>query len=139
MKIGFAEILVILGVALLVFGPDKTPYYAKKLGEALKEFKKLSSDATKDIRESIIEPLEEAQKPLKEAIEPITEMQKDIQGEVTDIKKSFTSLGKTPKAEPKEKSEKVPEEGPKEIPEEQKAAETCETEAPSAEDTAKAV
>ncbi len=27
MKIGFAEILVILGVALLVFGPDKTSHY----------------------------------------------------------------------------------------------------------------
>ena len=72
MRIGFAEILVILGVALLVLGPDKMPYYAKKLGEALKEFKKVSSEATKDIRESIIEPLEEAQKPLKEAMEPIT-------------------------------------------------------------------
>ena len=94
MKIGFTEILVILGVALLVLGPDKMPYYAKKLGEALKEFKKVSSEATKDIRESVIEPLEEAQRPLKEAMEPITELEKDIRGGVEDIKKSFNDLGK---------------------------------------------
>ena len=66
MKIGLTELLVIFIVALVVLGPDKLPEYAKKLGEALNSFKKASNEATKDIRESIIEPLEEAQKPLKE-------------------------------------------------------------------------
>lgn len=100
MKISFTEILVVLAVALIVLGPDKLPYYAKKLGEALKEFKKVSSEATKDIRESVLEPLEEAQKPLREAMEPIAELKDEVEGNVKDIKKSFTDLGKPGKKAP---------------------------------------
>ncbi len=59
MKLGFWEILVVVIVALLVIGPDKLPYYAKKFGIALKEFRKVSEDMTKEVRESVIEPLEE--------------------------------------------------------------------------------
>ena len=59
MKLGFWEILVVVIVALLVIGPDKLPFYAKKLGQALKEFRKVSEDMTKEVRESVIEPLEE--------------------------------------------------------------------------------
>ena len=60
MKIGAMELIVIFIVALLVIGPDKLPSYARKFGNALKEFKKASSDITQDIRESVVEPLEEA-------------------------------------------------------------------------------
>ncbi|MBR0476296.1 MAG: twin-arginine translocase TatA/TatE family subunit [Treponema sp.] len=35
MKIGGAELVVIILVALFVIGPDKLPIYAKKLGKAL--------------------------------------------------------------------------------------------------------
>ena len=55
MKLGFWEILVVVIVALLVIGPDKLPFYAKKLGQALKEFRKVSEDMTKEVRESVIE------------------------------------------------------------------------------------
>ena len=93
MKIGIQELLVVFVVALIVLGPDKLPLYARKFGEALREFRKFSSEATKDIRESIVEPLEEAQRPLKEALEPITEL--DMEG----IQKSFSDIGKPVKAE----------------------------------------
>lgn len=39
-KIGMTEILVILGVALLIFGPSKLPALGKSVGEGLREFKK---------------------------------------------------------------------------------------------------
>ena len=81
MKIGIQELLLVFIVALIVLGPDKLPLYARKFGEALREFRKFSSDATKDIRESIVEPLEEAQRPLREALEPITELEKEVRGE----------------------------------------------------------
>lgn len=100
MRIGFTEIMVILIVALLVLGPDKLPYYARKLGEGLKEFRKVSSEATKDIRECVIEPLEEAQRPLREAMEPITELEKDVRENVKGIKRSFTDLGKADMKKP---------------------------------------
>lgn len=94
MRIGVLELMVIFAVALIVLGPDKMPYYARKLGEGLKEFRKVSSEVTKDLRESVIEPLEEAQRPIREAMEPITELEKDVRGDVEEIKKSFTDLGK---------------------------------------------
>ena len=103
MKIGLQELIVVFIVALIVLGPDKMPYYAKKLGQAVAQFKKYTSDATKDIRENIVEPLQEAQRPLKEAMEPITELNKEIKGNVKDIKKSFVNIEK-PKKENEQKA-----------------------------------
>ena len=94
MKIGIQELLVVFVVALIVLGPDKLPLYARKFGEALREFRKFSSEATKDIRESIVEPLEEAQRPLKEALEPITELEKEVRSDMEGIQKSFSDIGK---------------------------------------------
>lgn len=78
MKIGFTEIIVIFIVALIVIGPDKLPYYAKKLGAGLREFRKATDDMTKDIKESVVEPLEEAQKPIREAMEPFEQLDRDV-------------------------------------------------------------
>jgi len=47
--IGFPELIVILVVALIVFGPKKLPELAKSLGKGLAEFKK----ATHEIKESL--------------------------------------------------------------------------------------
>lgn len=94
MKMGIQELLLVFIVALVVLGPDKLPVYAKKLGSALAQFRKFSEDATKDIRESIVEPLEEAQRPLREAMEPVTEFEKDVRENVNEIKQSLNSIGK---------------------------------------------
>jgi TatA/E family protein of Tat protein translocase len=47
--IGLPELIVILGIALLVFGPKKLPDLAKGLGKAMREFK----NATEDVKESL--------------------------------------------------------------------------------------
>ncbi|MDO4323743.1 MAG: twin-arginine translocase TatA/TatE family subunit [Lachnospiraceae bacterium] len=112
MKIGIQELLVVFIVALVVVGPDKLPYYAKKLGQAFGQFRKYTEEATKDIREGIVEPLNEAQKPLREAMEPVTELEKDIKHNVDDIKKSLSDIGKPVTDESKEPdavSQEVPE------------------------------
>ena len=44
----FGELLLILIIALLFFGPNKLPSLAKALGEALKEFKKASNPDSHD-------------------------------------------------------------------------------------------
>lgn len=95
MRIGFQEVILILIVALVVLGPDKMPEYARKLGEALRQFRKFSSEATKDIRESILDPLEEAQRPLKEALEPVTELKKAVRSEAEELRSSITGKAKT--------------------------------------------
>lgn len=47
-RIGFPELIVILVIALIVFGPGKLPSVGKSVGEAIKEFKKASNELTKD-------------------------------------------------------------------------------------------
>lgn len=42
--LGFWEVLLILAVALLVFGPARLPGLARSLGRGLREFRRASSD-----------------------------------------------------------------------------------------------
>jgi sec-independent protein translocase protein TatA len=44
--IGSTELLVILGLALLMFGGTKLPSLARGLGQSVKEFKKAAKDET---------------------------------------------------------------------------------------------
>src|SRR5262245_29219276 len=53
--IGLPELIVILVVALLVFGPAKLPELARSLGKGLAEFRRASSD----LRQSVMEATEE--------------------------------------------------------------------------------
>jgi len=39
-NLGFGEVLVILLIILILFGPSKLPELAKGMGNAIKEFKK---------------------------------------------------------------------------------------------------
>lgn len=39
MRIGITELLLILAIALLLFGPSKLPDLGKALGKAIKDFK----------------------------------------------------------------------------------------------------
>jgi TatA/E family protein of Tat protein translocase len=44
LDIGFQEILVLMVMALLVFGPDKLPDLGRRLGRAMREFRRASDD-----------------------------------------------------------------------------------------------
>lgn len=50
-NIGAGEIILILFIALLVFGPGKLPEIARGLGKAIHEFRKYSSALTRDFKE----------------------------------------------------------------------------------------
>jgi TatA/E family protein of Tat protein translocase len=54
--IGLPELMVILVVALLVFGPTKLPELARSLGRGLAEFRRASSD----LRQSFVDAAEDA-------------------------------------------------------------------------------
>ncbi len=47
-NIGVPELLVILAIALIVFGPNKLPELAKGLGKAIREFKKASEEVKEE-------------------------------------------------------------------------------------------
>ena len=47
-NIGLPELLIIVAIALIVFGPNKLPELAKAFGRAMREFRK----ATEEVKES---------------------------------------------------------------------------------------
>lgn len=47
-NIGLPELLIILAIALIVFGPNKLPELARAFGRAMREFKK----ATEEVKET---------------------------------------------------------------------------------------
>lgn len=54
--IGLPELLVILVVALLIFGPSKLPEMARSLGRGLAEFRKASSELRSSLMDASSEP-----------------------------------------------------------------------------------
>ena len=80
-KIGFGEIIVILVVALLIFGPDKLPQLGRSVGKAIGSVKKYMNETTEE---------------LKEAMEDVEDIGKEVKDISTDLK--------TAKKEPYESS-----------------------------------
>ena len=100
--------IIVFAVALLTIGPDKLPSFARKLGVALREFRKATADMSKDVRENVIEPLEEAQRPIREAIEPSTELDREVRRDIQGIQKDFKNIGKPKPAESEKKEAEPP-------------------------------
>lgn len=52
-SLGMQEILVILALALLIFGPRKLPEIGKTLGRSLGEFRKATSDLKRSLEQEV--------------------------------------------------------------------------------------
>ncbi len=52
-SLGGTEILVIMVIALLIFGPRKLPELGKSIGKGLSEFKRASNDLKRSLEEEL--------------------------------------------------------------------------------------
>ena len=52
-KIGAGEIILILAIVLIVFGPAKLPALAKSIGQAFNEFRKSAKGIAKEFDEDL--------------------------------------------------------------------------------------
>lgn len=71
-NIGPAEILVILVVALLVFGPQKLPEIGRQVGKAARELRRMQASLRDEVRD-VLEPVEEQGRPPKISTSTATE------------------------------------------------------------------
>ncbi len=75
--IGTPELMLILGLALVVFGPKKLPDLAKGLGRAVREFKK----ATEDMKENF-----------KDETEELSNLKRTFMGEIDNVTEPVRSV-----------------------------------------------
>ena len=54
-NVGPTELMVILVLALIVFGPKKLPEMGKSIGKGLSEFRKAQADIKREIRDGLNE------------------------------------------------------------------------------------
>lgn len=81
-SLSFAEILVILVVILVVFGPRRLPELSKRAGGLLAKLR----EATSYVRQSI-----DAE--YGASMEPIRELKDELDGLKGDVNRAFTSIG----------------------------------------------
>ena len=55
MQIGPAEILVVIVIALLVFGPSKLPEVSRQAGRAIREIKRIQHSLTSEFSDAFAE------------------------------------------------------------------------------------
>jgi TatA/E family protein of Tat protein translocase len=82
MSIGPAEIVIVLILALLVFGPSRLPQMGKSLGKGLREFRKAAETAKTEFG------LGEVTDQINEVKSTLTEPIKGVTGTFTDLKSS---------------------------------------------------
>lgn len=82
---GWMELLLILGVALVIFGPGKLPELGQTLGKAIREFKGAVNNIDADIKKEVND-LQNDIRDIKDAVDLKSTIQ-DIQNDVKDAVK----------------------------------------------------
>lgn len=71
-SIGMPELIIILVIALIIFGPRKLPELGKSLGRSLNEFKKASTDLQNTLEQEI--KIEEQKEAAAKAPAPVADV-----------------------------------------------------------------
>ncbi len=90
MDLSFSEILAIIVVSILVFGPQKIPQIARDLGNGIRTLRNASDEIKREIlkeTEDIKNPINEIEKEITEAKDEITKEFRDLEQEEGPIKR----------------------------------------------------
>jgi sec-independent protein translocase protein TatA len=80
------HLIIILAIALIIFGPGKLPELGKGLGKSIREFKKAMADTSKDI-----DVTPEPKQTPKEIASPTTMEMKQETAETVEAKKETSN------------------------------------------------
>ena len=83
-SIGMPEMIIILVIALIIFGPRKLPELGRSLGKSINEFKKASNELRSTLEEEIRVEERKEQQP-KVVAEPPSAMTAPIPGSDADL------------------------------------------------------
>lgn len=64
--LGWQELVIIMVIALIIFGPKKLPELGKSLGQAISSFR----DGSKKATESVKKEMSEIEKTIKDSVGP---------------------------------------------------------------------
>ena len=84
LNIGPTELILLLGVALVIFGPGKLPELGQTLGKTIREFKSAVNNIDEDIKKDLVDLKNEVQD-VQETVDmrgTIEELQKDMKDAV---------------------------------------------------------
>jgi sec-independent protein translocase protein TatB len=76
--VSFPELLVIFGVMLVVFGPERLPELARKVGEVLGVVKRHSDTLRKEFYNSVYTPVEEAKLKVRSELKSVSTEMKNV-------------------------------------------------------------
>lgn len=68
--LGMPEIIVILVIALIIFGPDKLPEMARSVGKGIREIKDLTSGVEKSMKSEFDAIMKDGEEPPKSSDKP---------------------------------------------------------------------
>lgn len=88
LNVGIGEMVMIIVIALLVFGPERLPEVARRAARFINEIRKVASDVQRtflDETQEIRMPLQEIKKEITSVGEPL----KELQQEGTAMKNDF--------------------------------------------------
>ena len=72
MGLGPTELVVILVIVLVIFGPGKLPDLGSSLGKSIREFRK----ATDEVRSEVTDTVNEVRKPIEDLKRPIDDIRR---------------------------------------------------------------
>lgn len=116
LNVGLGEMVVILVIALLVFGPERLPEVARRAGKTLRDLQAMSSEVTQVIQQSMAE----VEEPIQETRDTLRNTQKSITDEVD---RTANSVARTQSSTPKPVSPPSPEEQSDGAPSQHESAE----------------
>ncbi|MRI62744.1 twin-arginine translocase TatA/TatE family subunit [Ornithobacterium rhinotracheale] len=87
--IGFQEIVFIIFVAVLIFGPSKIPEIARGLGEGVRAMREATDEIKREVMSSAekMDPSSEIKESVKEIQHEIDEAKKEIDDAVGPVKR----------------------------------------------------
>ncbi len=105
-KIGLPELVLILAIALIIFGPRKLPEIGKSIGKGLREFRQATSEVKKSVS---VEDSYEEERENKEAKKnkdesSAEEIEGDIEAGTSDYASAESDLGDVSPDESDEKA-----------------------------------